>query len=272
MAKQRKTSDLAEEVSKYYSSNTLMKLPQRSVSPNFSYPNQANNTKIYKENSIHQISKQNSSILLKKKSLKRIKSISALHGKSPSVLQMKKNSKLSLNHKKLSLKAIEGLLPDLSSINGAKNRSLTPNEKNDITIDIETSDLSAKSNTKLITFEKRVEKHEIYSKMFDEIIQKVKTFSPILKKIKENYEEFYKISLIELTQNLKDKIDALTSVINKKCEEIITLDKRVKKLSTENYELAKSLERSEEICSRIQGRLNKISKFDPNEISTDIET
>ena len=64
----------------------------------------------------------------------------------------------------------------------------------------------------------------------------------------------------------------MNELLSKKNEEIDVLDKRVRKLSSENYELAKSLERSEEICSGIQERLNKISKFSMNNIPKDEET
>ena len=272
MAKQSKASDSFGEISRHNPNNIRTKSPQRSVSPNYSYPNQPNHIKIHKDTSIHSIVKTNSSALLKKKSLKRIKATSPLLGKSPSSSIIQKNQKSVILDKKISLKSIENSLPDISSSNPTRNRSFTPHEKMEINTDLETSDILTKSKIKVLSFEKRVEKYEIYRRMFDEIIQKDKNFASVLKKIKDSYEEFYEFSIIEHTQKLKDKIENLTNSLNKKTEEVISLDKRIRKLSTENYDLAKSLERSEEICNRVQDRLNKISKFNMTDIPSDPQT
>lgn len=239
---------------------TRAKSPQRSISPNTSAHNHSSITKIHKESGIHPITKVHSSALLKKKSLKRIKATSPLIGKSPSVANFTRNPKIiNMLTKKASLKNIENHLPGISSIPVSSYRSVTPNKVFEQDLSHNSSLISTKK--KVQTYSLIVEKYEMYKGIFDEIIQKDRNFSSILKKIKETYEEFYEISIKEHSSKLKEKNEALNGIIAKKCEEITNLDKRIRKLSTENYELARSLERSEEICNGIQNRLNKISKF-----------
>lgn len=259
MSKQSRGIELYSEATRS-GIQSRAKSPQKSLSPNTSSNNHSSIAKIHKESGIHSISKVNSSALLKKKSLKRIKASTPIIGKSPSVSNISKNPKIiSMLTKKSSLKNIENHLPGISSIPVSSYRSLTPNKL----ADLDQSQNSSIYNTskKVQSYTMIVEKYEMFKGIFDEIIQKDKNFSSILKKIKEAYEEFYEVSIREHTHRLKEKNDNLNQVVSKKCEEIANLDRRIKKLSTENYELARSLERSEEICNGIQNRLNKISKF-----------
>ena len=266
MAKQGKVFD-SGELSRQ-TSYPKSKSPQRSGLLGIQNTNPG---KIYKD--IQSIVKVNSSALLKKKSLKRIKTISPMLGKTPSHSFLAKNSKpTSLLNKKPSLKILENNFPGITNTS-ISYRSATPTKNLEISTEIESADNNfKKTKQKPQSFEKVLEKYEMYKGIFDEIIQKDKTFMVILKKIKDSYEEFYEISILEHTFKLKEKIEKMNELLSKKNEEIDVLDKRVRKLSSENYELAKSLERSEEICSGIQERLNKISKFSMNNIPKDEET
>ncbi|OMJ72781.1 hypothetical protein SteCoe_28699 [Stentor coeruleus] len=270
MAKQtRATESLGDLVR--LSSNTRSKSPQPSVNPaGFPQAIQAS-IKIYKDSSISPIAKTNSSALLKKKSLKRIKGISPIVGKSPSTSLLVKNQKTINNLiKKPSLKSIEN---QLSGITSTSYRSVTPTRILDTSHDAENFDhLNSRTKKKPMNFEMLVEKYEVYKGIFEEVIQKDKTFSSVLKKIKEIYEEFYEASLKEHTKKMKEKNDILTASLIKRDEELGLLDKRIRKISTENYELAKSLERSEEICNGVQDRLNRISKFSLENVPKDEQT
>ena len=160
--------------------------------------------------------------------------------------------------KKPSLKSIENHLPGISSNPISSYRSLTPNKLPD------SGSLSSSTMQKktILSFALVFEKYEMYKGIFEEIISKDKNFAKIFRKIKDVYEEFYEISLKEHTNKLKEKLEALNELVLKRNEEILALDKKVRKLSSENYELGRSLGRSEEICNGIQNRLNKISRFD----------
>ena len=258
MSKPARIIDSVTEGPRLYS-QTRSKSPQRSTSPNTSSHTHSSITKIQKDSSIHPISKVSSSALLKKKSLKRIKNQTPLIGKSPSATSISKNPKMiSMLSKKPSLKSIENHLPGISSNPMSSYRSLTPNKVSDS--DSLGSSLMQKRT--VLSFALVFEKYEMYKGIFEEIISKDKNFAMILRKIKDVYEEFYEISLKEHMNKLKEKVEALNEQIVKKNEDMLALDKKVRKLSTENYELARSLDRSEEICNGIQNRLNKISKFD----------
>jgi hypothetical protein len=159
--------------------------------------------------------------------------------------------------KKPSLKIIESHLPGITSGAVSSYRSVTPTKVND-SDSLSSSIIQRKP---VQNFALAFEKYEMYKGIFEEIIQKDKKFSMVLRKIKDMYEDFYDASLKEHTSRLKEKVDGLNELVAKKNEEIAGLDKKIKKLSVENYELARSLDRSEEICNGIQNRLNKISKF-----------
>lgn len=273
MAKQvRATESLGDLVR--VSSNTRSKSPQPSVSPAGFPPAIQASIKIYKDSSISPIAKTNSSALLKKKSLKRIKGISPIVGKSPSSSLLIKNQKTANNLiKKPSLKSIENQLSGVSGITSTSYRSVTPTRILDTSHESENFDhFNSRTKKKPMNFEMLVEKYEMYKGIFEEVIQKDKTFSSVLKKIKETYEEFYETSLKEHTKKMKEKIDLLTATLIKRDEDLGILEKRIRKISTENYELAKSLERSEEICNGVQDRLNRISKFSMEKIPKDEQT
>lgn len=255
MSKQGKSSESFGSMQK----NPQSKSPTRAINPN-------HHTKLQKDPAFH-LGKVNSSALLKKKSLKRIKTISPLIGKSPSYSVLIKNQKSSLS-KKPSLKAFNNLPGIIASY-----RSVTPTKTLNISAELETSEETMrKPQQKKLNFTMMVDKYEMYKGIFDEIIEKDKNFSQVLKKIKDAYEEFYSASIEEHTKKLREKCEVLNEILSQHKENQMSLEKKVKKLASENYDLAKSLERSEEICNCIQERLIKISKFDINKVPQDEET
>jgi hypothetical protein len=224
---------------------------------------------MYKD-STQSIPKTNSSSILKKKSLKRIKPISPLMGKSPSYSIL---SKSTVSKSKISSKSIQNSLPDVISSSSVSYRNATPTKHLDISLDRLSSE--TKVDEKVLKKPKFIvilEKYEMYQRIFQEIIQKDKSFALILKKIKDVYEEFYETSIKEHTEKLKNKLQKNNELLIQKNEDISSLEKKIKKLSSENYELKKSLERSEEICNTVQNRLNKISKFTGPDLPKDEDT
>ena len=264
MSKQSKGSDSATNLSR-------QNLLSRSKSPSRIINANQHNLKIQRDTPINSIAKNNSSVLLKKKSLKRLKTISPLLGKSPSnSILMRNQKKLEISSKKASIAIQENNFPVINT--SVSYRSITPTKKLNISTDIDSTGDMQQLKQKAISFSMMVDKYEMYQGIFEEIIQKDKAFSIILAKIKNIYEEFYEMSIQEHTKRLKEKITSLSDLLDKSREDSSSLEKKVKKLSTENYELARSLERSEEICSRIQERLVRISKFNMNSIPTDEQT
>ena len=265
MSRQSKGSDSATNLSRQ-NLFTRSKSPTRVINANL------HNLKIQRDTSINSIAKTNSSALLKKKSLKRIKTISPLLGKSPSSsILMRNQKKVEGSSKKSSIILHDKNFPVITS--NSSYRSITPTTKLNISTDmLPTEDSVYKPKPKVITFSMMVDKYEMYKGIFEEIIQKDKAFSVILAKIKNIYEDFYEMSVQEHTKKLKDKITSLSELLEKSREDSSTIEKNIKKLSTENYELAKSLERSEDICSRIQERLVRISKFNMNSMPRDEQT
>lgn len=239
-------------------------------------PSFPNHTILKSQNSIkpkdrQSLSKVKSSLVLKKKVTKAPKNYSVTPEKSPST----KDSNILRSKEKIFINYSEKELPIMNISNSISYRSNTPLQISGFDSDHSFSskkNLKSDKKQKPLGFQAVVEKYEMYKRIFSSIIEKDKPFSTALKKIKEVYESFYEYSISEHTEKLKEKVTSQEKTIKEKDEEIAALKRKTKKLASENYEIAKSLERSEEICSVIQHRLNKIANFSLENYNMDKDT
>ncbi|CAG9333195.1 unnamed protein product [Blepharisma stoltei] len=132
-------------------------------------------------------------------------------------------------------------------------------------------DQSGKSNSPKM----QKEVFDIYSKMFAEIIEKDTLFGPLLLKIQHAYEDWmisatsdYK----ETSQNLKFELSELSKKCQLQNEDKKTMDRKIEKLSKENYELSKSLEEQEERYAELQEKIFKIADIKIDQLPKDDET
>lgn len=103
---------------------------------------------------------------------------------------------------------------------------------------------------------------DVYSKIFDEIIDKDTIFGPLLFKIQHAYEDWLaanKNESKEITKNLKIEISDITKKFQTQTEDKKTMDRKIEKLSKENYELSKSLEEQESRYLDLQEKFYKIA-------------
>lgn len=110
------------------------------------------------------------------------------------------------------------------------------------------------------------EKFEVFSKVFDEIIEKDKQFSRFLMMIKNYYQSYYEQKLgdksVELLAYKKEQ-EKLTSSF---AQEKNSLQRTVETLSRENLQLSRDLEKCEDHISTLQEQLEIIHSFDVESI------
>lgn len=220
---------------------------------------------------IQSISKTRSSSNLKNKSPIRFKNVSPNRCSNQSIVLKSNDSKRSLFERKQSTASKHSSLSnsyhdskDITTeklANYQKEASILEVKLNDILNDYQKKPESTQTTKKIF---------EIHKKIFEEVIQKDKIFGGILIKIKEAYDlmissnpalkslKEYKVSIKDLTKNLNSQLEITKSQ-----------EKKIEKLSKENFELSKSLERSEQICTEIQKKLCYITNFNVSELPKD---
>lgn len=210
---------------------------------------------------LQSISKTRSSSNLKKNSEIKLKQISPNRYSALSSVLNSSESKRSIQTKKPS-----------------KNSSLSKsfNENKEILTE-KTSDyqkdanlIEIKLNEKLKNFKGKKEIWNVYKEIFIDVIKKDKIFSAILEKIFEFYEEYIK-ELVDLAkiEGLEEKVKNLEMNLKAQLEINKGFEKKYEKLAKENYDIAKELDRSEEVCTEIQKRLFSIAEFDIETVPKD---
>lgn len=115
------------------------------------------------------------------------------------------------------------------------------------------------------------EKFELFSKMFEEIIDKDKQYSKYLLLIKKFLNAYYE----DKTEKLLNEINYLKkekeSTADKVQKEKHSLQRTVETLSRENIQLSKDLEKCEEHILMMQEQLEIIHKFEPEEMPRDLD-
>lgn len=130
--------------------------------------------------------------------------------------------------------------------------------------------IEVKLNEKLKNFKGKKEAWNVYKEIFVDVIKKDKSFSGILERIFEFYEEFLK-ELMDLRkiEGLEEKIRSLEVNLKSQMEINRGYERKYEKLAKENYDIAKELDRSEEVCTEIQKRLCNIAEFDVDFVPKD---
>lgn len=137
---------------------------------------------------------------------------------------------------------------ELSFLN---NKSLTPADPLKIEI--------KKLKTKLCsidTSDQLPEKHKKHNEVLEKIIEKDALYGPLLSRIKHFYDELHK--------HYTDEIARLIAVVDSQVSEKQSYLRMVERVSKENSDLGKEVQRLEALCIDMQSMLNEIKNIDIN--------
>jgi hypothetical protein len=103
----------------------------------------------------------------------------------------------------------------------------------------------------------------VFQDIFEEVIEKDLNFTAVLMEVKEGYEDYIKkIQDSQKIRSLEDQVKDLQSQIFNLNEESRSFERNLDRISKENLQLSKDLDRSEEICTELQRKLCKITLFE----------
>lgn len=126
-------------------------------------------------------------------------------------------------------------------------------------------ELSLKENQRI------TDKLEIYRDLFQEIIRRDSTLSPLLSKIRDGYDEAFEENRKKYRNEMNMRLSELNSKLGQYQDDKNSLEKKIDRVMKEKYEIELMLEKSNQEKAKLQEKLRGSSEFDHKKIKMIVE-